>query len=72
MATDNLHAFTIRLPADLIRQVDERAHVHGRSRNAETRLLIETAIDLAVRRDRILLDAIVAQKLKELENNPSP
>lgn len=57
MSTENDRAvFSLRLPQSLADQIDKRAKVNRRNRNAEIVLLLEMAIDLAVMRDKKLLD----------------
>ena len=46
-----LRAFTVRLPRDLVDQIDSRAAVSRRSRNAELLVLLESAIDASVTSD---------------------
>lgn len=49
-------AFTVRLPRDLVDQIDARARVNKRRRNAEIHLLLERAIDHLVKTDLDLLN----------------
>jgi predicted transcriptional regulator len=44
-------AFTVRLPKDLVDQIDARALVNKRRRNAEIHWLLERAIDKSVKTD---------------------
>lgn len=44
-------AFTVRIPSDLAVQIDARAKINHRSRNAEITILLEKSIDDSVRRD---------------------
>ncbi len=46
-----MKAFTIRIPADLHDQIEARALVNRRTKNAEIIHILETAIDDQVRRD---------------------
>lgn len=39
-------AFTIRLPRNILQQIDERTKFSHRSRNAEILVLIERALDI--------------------------
>ena len=58
MAVENdLKVFSVRLPLSLATQIDDRCGVSRRTRNAEIVLLLEQAIDLAVERDRKILEA---------------
>lgn len=52
---DDLRAFTIRIPASLAEQVEARAKISRRTRNAEINLLLERGIDVAVAADLKLL-----------------
>ena len=45
---DDAVAFTIRIPASVADQIDRRAAVSRRSRNAEVLMLLEKAIDSSV------------------------
>ena len=47
----DLKAFTVRLPPTLVEQIDVRARLAHRTRNAEVIVLLENAIDGAVARD---------------------
>jgi len=44
-------AFTIRIPEELVEQIDLRRQFSRRSRNAEITYMLENAIDESVRRD---------------------
>lgn len=57
MATieNDVVAFTVRLPKELARQIEDRKVLTRRTRNAEICLLLEQAIDLNVNRDLALL-----------------
>lgn len=46
-----MKAFTIRIPTDLHDQIEARAAVNRRTKNAEIVHILETAIDEAVARD---------------------
>lgn len=48
---DDLKAFTIRVPRDLVDQIDARAKLNRRKRNAEINVLLEAAIDASVDSD---------------------
>lgn len=48
---DDLKAFTIRVPRDLVDQIDARAKLNRRKRNAEINVLLEAAIDTSVDSD---------------------
>lgn len=48
---DDLKAFTIRVPRDLVDQIDARAKMNRRKRNAEINVLLEDAIDRSVDSD---------------------
>lgn len=48
---DDLKAFTIRVPRELVDQIDARAKLNKRKRNAEINVLLETAIDRMVNSD---------------------
>lgn len=62
MSKENgLRVFSLRLPESLAKQVDDRAGVSRRTRNAELCLLIEQAIDMNVRRDIQILNSHTAQ-----------
>lgn len=53
MTTENdKKTFSIRIDAKLSDQIDQRAALAKRSRNAEIEVLLETAIDLHVQRDK--------------------
>ncbi len=57
MAIENDKAtFSTRLPKKLADMIDQRARLNRRNRNAEIVLLLEMAIDLAVARDRRILE----------------
>lgn len=57
MASENeLSAFSLRIPKALNDQIEKRAKVNRRSRNAEITFLLEQAIDLNVARDQRLLE----------------
>ncbi len=59
MATENGKAtFSTRLPQALADQIDKRARLNRRNRNAEIVLLLEMAIDLAVARDQKILETM--------------
>jgi hypothetical protein len=59
MNTENDKAtFSTRLPKKLADQIDQRARLNRRNRNAEIVLLLEMAIDLAVTRDKKILDSM--------------
>lgn len=47
--------FSIRIPTSLAQQIDSRAAVSRRTRNAEIICLLEQAIDINVMRDKKLL-----------------
>lgn len=53
--SDDLDAFTIRIPRELKAQIDARAAINHRKRNGEITALLEKAIDDAVAADRALL-----------------
>lgn len=56
MSTENnLKVFSVRLPQELAKQIDDRCALNRRTRNAEIVLLLEQAIDLNVARDLKLL-----------------
>ncbi len=56
MSIENGRAtFSLRLPQALADQIDKRAVVNRRQRNAEIILLLETAIDLGVQRDKEIM-----------------
>lgn len=58
MAIENdMQTFSVRLPRSLVAQVDQRAALARRSRNAEIQVLVETAIDLHVLKDKKLAEA---------------
>jgi hypothetical protein len=64
MAKENdKSTFSIRIDTGLRDQIDKRAALAKRSRNAEIEVLLETAIDLHVQRDKKLLE--VHQQLSE-------
>lgn len=46
-----MKAFTIRIPSDLHDQIEARAVISRRTKNAEIIHILETAIDDQVRRD---------------------
>jgi hypothetical protein len=46
-----MKAFTIRIPADLHDQIEARAIINRRTKNAEIIHILETAIDEQVARD---------------------
>lgn len=48
---DDTRAFTIRVPAQLVDQIDARAKLNHRKRNGEINILLEKAIDSSVRSD---------------------
>lgn len=48
---DDLKAFTIRVPRELVDQIDARAKLNRRKRNAEINVLLEDAIDATVNSD---------------------
>ncbi|MCG7628993.1 hypothetical protein MHM88_14370 [Epibacterium sp. MM17-32] len=48
---EDLKAFTIRVPARLVDQIDARAKLNRRKRNGEINVLLETAIDAGVQSD---------------------
>lgn len=52
---NDLATFTVRIPKNLEQQIQARAELHRRSRNAECQLLLEMALDLAVQRDLKML-----------------
>jgi hypothetical protein len=55
MAVENdLTTFSIRIPRNLCDQIEARKKVSKRSRNGEITLLLETAIDILVARDKRL------------------
>jgi hypothetical protein len=55
MAVENdLTTFSIRIPRSLCDQIEARKKVSKRSRNGEITLLLETAIDILVARDKRL------------------
>lgn len=55
MAIENeLTTFSIRIPKSLCDQIEARKRVSKRSRNGEITLLLETAIDILVARDKKL------------------
>ncbi len=57
MARENgLAVFSLRLPESLADQIDARAAVSRRTRNAEIVLLLEQAVDLNVARDKKMLE----------------
>lgn len=59
MTTENgLKVFSLRLPERLANQIDARAALNHRTRNAEIVVLLEQAIDLNVQRDKRLLDTM--------------
>lgn len=47
----DMAAFTIRIPKPLADQIDMRAKLHRRTRNAEINVLLEEGIDERVGRD---------------------
>lgn len=49
-----MKAFTIRIPADLHDQIEARAMISRRTKNAEIIHILETAIDEQVNRDLTL------------------
>lgn len=56
MAKENgLAVFSLRLPSELAKQVDDRASVNRRTRNAELTVLIEKGIEASVQADLELL-----------------
>lgn len=56
MSTENgLRVFSLRVPESLAAQIDQRASISRRTRNAEIVLLLEQAIDHGVDQDRALL-----------------
>ncbi len=56
MSIENGRAtFSLRLPQALADQIDKRALVNRRQRNAEIILLLEIAIDLGVQRDKEIM-----------------
>lgn len=64
MTTENDRvAFSVRLPKELCQQIDERAGISRRNRNAEIQLLLEQAIDLNVSRDLRIMEDM--RKLRE-------
>lgn len=58
MAMENgIAVFSLRLPAALAKQIDDRCKLNRRPRNSEIILLLEQAIDLGVQRDKQMLEA---------------
>lgn len=49
-----MKAFTIRIPSELHDQIEARATISRRTKNAEIIHIIETAIDDQVRRDLMI------------------
>ena len=58
---DDLKAFTIRVPRDLVDQIDARARLNHRKRNAEINVLLEIAIDTSVDSDLRVIQKISSQ-----------
>jgi len=50
--------FTIRLPEDLVEQIDHRAHLHRRTRTEEITYMITRMLDDQVKRDLTTLRAM--------------
>jgi hypothetical protein len=67
MATENgLAAFSVRLPTELVQQIDSRRVLSRRTRNAEIQVLLEQAIDLNVARDLKLLNKTAKDSISEV------
>jgi hypothetical protein len=49
--SEKLKAFTIRIPADLHDQIQARADINRRKKNAEIIAMLEETIDTSVERD---------------------
>jgi predicted transcriptional regulator len=56
--TDDLKAFTVRVPRELVDQIDARAKFNHRKRNGEINVLLEMAIDASVKSDLQVLKRI--------------
>ncbi len=57
MAIENgLAVFSLRLPRKLADQIDALTALHRRNRNAQIILLLETAIDAQVLKDKKILE----------------
>lgn len=66
MSTENgLRVFSLRVPESLAKQIDQRAAVSRRTRNAEIVLLLEQAIDLNVSRDLKLMQEMKQRSQSE-------
>lgn len=52
---EDLKAFTVRLPRQLVDQIDARAKINRRKRNPEILVLLEKAIDADVQSDLKIL-----------------
>lgn len=48
---DNIVGFTIRIPRSLRDQIDSRAALSHRTRNAQINMMLEGSIDESVRKD---------------------
>ncbi|MEN7527854.1 MULTISPECIES: Arc family DNA-binding protein [unclassified Cupriavidus] len=57
---ENMTAFTVRLPVEMEAQIQARADISRRSRNAEILILLEQALDASTR-----ADADLVQQLKD-------
>lgn len=64
--TETHATFSVRLPVDLVKQIDARAAVKGVRRNHEVCALVEWAIDQSVH-----MDSQVLEDLQEATKNPS-
>lgn len=60
MAVENdLKVFSLRLPAHLASKIDQRAGSYHRTRNSEICVLLEMAVDLALKRDAQISEHVV-------------
>lgn len=70
MATENaLAVFSLRLPKPLADQIDQRAKVSRRARNAEIVLLLEQILDIHTQKD---LRILAENRVKNTEESPAP
>jgi metal-responsive CopG/Arc/MetJ family transcriptional regulator len=62
--SDKTHAaFSVRIPIELLDQIDARRKVSKRSRNKEIEMLLERQIEAEVERDQLMIDKIAKMNL---------